>query len=436
MKQPPSQDTFTALRAMYYLSNLVGLAPFTWVTEESPRGRKRKKCIPSWYGRLHTIFMVLTVTTGTAVMTVWRIAYSYPRIRKVTVLITDLTLLFISYAFAVVSLIQCAREHHHSLSRMLTSITRVDDSLLYVCEKVWKNTGIFQASQFIYFVVYEVFFCLLQYNVWAKEHGTKNRNHIPISCIIHAVICVTEIRYFNLVLMLKRRFFILNSRFDSFPVTHRTASRTQASGVYFSTTSTGKHIQERQLRIGIPNEEEYAVPAIGNCSTRELQQQLHRQRCVSDIFGDVVSSVNSMYGLNVLLSLTLNFMSVTACLFFAITFDVNSHKDTSGEGEHYSPLMLSLIWAGVGIFKTCMITSSCNAAAGEAQRTAVLLQKLLLEPSLHPDIVKEIQLFLQQIRIRPVRFMASDFFTINHSTLCSFTGAVVTYLVILLQFHT
>jgi hypothetical protein len=318
---------------------------------------------------------------------------------------------------------------------MLTTISLVDESLLYPCEEAWKNTDIFQVSQFIYFVFYEVLLYCFQYNVWAKEHGSKNRHHIPISCVIHAVICVMEIQYLNLVLMLKRRFFLLNSSFDSFPVTHRNASKTRASGTYFITATARKHIQERHLKTVVQNEKDCAIRAAENFSTREWQRQLYRQRCASDILSDVVSSVNSRYGLQILLSMTMTFMSVTTCLFFGIVFAVKSQKDESSEGKHCSALVLSIIWATVGIFRTCMITSSCNSVAGEADRTAVLLQKLLLEPSLHPDIVKEIQLFLQQVRIRPVRFTASDFFTIDHSTLCSFIGAVVTYLVILIQFH-
>jgi len=264
-----------------------------------------------------------------------------------------------------------------------------------------------------------------------KENGSKTRNHIPISCVIHGVICVTEIQYLNLVLVLKRRFFFLNSRFHSFPSTQWTASRTHSYEVYFSKASAGHHIQERQLKLGAPNEQDCAIRAGVNYSTRDWQQQLHRQRCVSDI-----SSVNSRNGPQILLSMTTTFMSVTTCLFFGITFAVNSHKDTSSKSKHLSALKFSLIWASVGIFRTRMITSTCNAVAVEAELIAVLLQKLLLQPSLHLDIVKEFQLFLQQVRIRPVRFTASNVSTIGHPTLCSFTGAVATYLVILLQFHT
>jgi len=105
--------------------------------------------------------------------------------------------------------------------------------------------------------------------VWAKEHGSKTRNHIPIWCVIHAVICVTEIQHLNLVLVLKRRFFILNSRFDSFPSAQRTASRTQSCGVYFSKASAGHHMQESQFKRWAPNEQDYAMRAAGNYSTRE-----------------------------------------------------------------------------------------------------------------------------------------------------------------------
>jgi hypothetical protein len=152
---------------------------------------------------------------------------------------------------------------------------------------------------------------------------------------------------------------MLNSLFAPFPLAHRTASRTPSWGVYFSKASAGHHIQERQLKIGAPNEEDYAIRTAGTCSKREWQQQLHRQRCISDILGDVVSSVNSRYGPQIHLSMTMTFMSVTACLFFGITFAVKSQKETSSEGKHLSVLTFSLIWASVGIFRTCMITSTC-----------------------------------------------------------------------------
>jgi len=83
--------------------------------------------------------MILIVTIGSAVMMVWSTVYSYPQITKVTVLVTDQIVLFIASALAVVSLIKCAREHHHSLSRRLTSISRVDEILYPLRTSVEKH---------------------------------------------------------------------------------------------------------------------------------------------------------------------------------------------------------------------------------------------------------------------------------------------------------
>jgi ABC-type sugar transport system permease subunit len=316
---------------------------------------------------------------------------------------------------------------------MLSSILHVDEGLMYPSEDVWKNTNILQASEFIYFVFYEVFFYCFQYTVWANEHGSKNRYHIPISCVIHAVICVMEMQFFNLAVILKRLFSVLNSRIYSVPASHRITGKTHDSGIISRTPAANNKIRELQFKISIENKQGDAI-SVRNYSTKECQQQLYKLRCVKDILSDVVSS-NSTYGPQILLSLTMTFMSVTTCLYFGIGFAIKLQEDEGGQGKHKYALILCLIWAAVGIFRTVVITSSCNAASGEADRASVLLQKLLLEPSLHPDTVTEIQLFLQQVRDRPVRFTASDFFTLGHSTLCSFTAAVATYLVILLQFH-
>jgi gustatory receptor len=91
-----------------------------------------------------------------------------------------------------------------------------------------------------------------------------------------------------------------------------------------------------------------------------------------------------------------------------------------------------MCWALTQFFLLFCVTGSCNAASGEANRSAVLLQKLLLT-ELHPDTAEEVQLFLQQVSNRKVRFRAWDFFTINYTALGSIVGAITTLLVILVQ---
>jgi hypothetical protein len=91
-----------------------------------------------------------------------------------------------------------------------------------------------------------------------------------------------------------------------------------------------------------------------------------------------------------------------------------------------------MFWALTQFFLLFCVTGCCNAASGEANSSAVVLQKLLLT-ELHPDTAEEVQLFLLQVSNRKVKFKAWDFFTINYATLCSIVGGITTLLVIFFQ---
>jgi hypothetical protein len=93
-----------------------------------------------------------------------------------------------------------------------------------------------------------------------------------------------------------------------------------------------------------------------------------------------------------------------------------------------------LFWTFLHFLLLFCITGSCNAASREADRSAVLLQKLLLT-ELHPATAAEVQLFLQQVINRKVKFTAWDFFTINYTVLGSIVGAITTLLAILVLFQ-
>jgi hypothetical protein len=100
--------------------------------------------------------------------------------------------------------------------------------------------------------------------------------------------------------------------------------------------------------------------------------------------------------------------------------------------EFFHFVISIMCWGLIQFFLLFCVTGSCNAASGEANRSVVLLQKLLLT-ELHPDTAEEIQLFLQQVSNRKVRFTAWDFFTINYTTLGSIVGVITTFVVIFVQ---
>jgi hypothetical protein len=155
-------------------------------------------------------------------------------------------------------------------------------------------------------------------------------------------------------------------------------------------------------------------------------------RIIWDVLCDVSSSVNSMYGLQILLCIVGAFIETTTNLSYTITtLKVNALTNVG----LYHQMVTPIIWALMEFLLMFWISATCSAASGEANRSFTLLQKLLLLPELHPATAAEIQLFLQQVRELKVKFTAWDVFTINYTLLGSTVGAITTFLVILVQFQ-
>jgi hypothetical protein len=123
------------------------------------------------------------------------------------------------------------------------------------------------------------------------------------------------------------------------------------------------------------------------------------------------------------------FVELTMTISNAIVSTMMKHEN---ELEFLHFVISTICWGLIQFFLLFCVTGSCNAASGEANHSAVLLQKLLLT-ELHPDTAEEVQLFLQQVSNRKVRFTAWDFFTINYTTLGSIVGAITTFVVIFVQ---
>jgi hypothetical protein len=133
-------------------------------------------------------------------------------------------------------------------------------------------------------------------------------------------------------------------------------------------------------------------------------------RIIWDVLCDVSSTVNSMYGLQILLCLLSAFIDITTNLNYRI-IKIPSNAFTKLGSYHH--LLSSNIWALMQFLLLFWQTAICGTASGEANLSVTLIQKLLLLPELHPATAGEIQLFLQQGRDLKLRFTAWDVFTIN-----------------------
>jgi hypothetical protein len=161
-----------------------------------------------------------------------------------------------------------------------------------------------------------------------------------------------------------------------------------------------------------------------------LMRGLHYTLC------DLASSIDRMYGLQILLDFTLCFTTLTTSIYFCIQFITrqNIHSDVTESEGVTRAFSISVVWMSLVTIRLVAITASCNAASTEANYATHILQRILLEPDLHPNTMRQAQLFLQQVTNRPLHFTAWGFFTINYTALGTIMCSVATYLFILLQF--
>ncbi|KAJ9580474.1 hypothetical protein L9F63_024347 [Diploptera punctata] len=102
-----------------------------------------------------------------------------------------------------------------------------------------------------------------------------------------------------------------------------------------------------------------------------------------------------------------------------MTASLNYAIISSNEADLSCKIITTLLWTSLTI----------------TTLSIMLEAKLMLLREIHPDTKAEINLFLQQVNFRKVRFTAWDFFTIKYSILGSVIGAVITYIVIIVQFQ-
>ena len=153
-------------------------------------------------------------------------------------------------------------------------------------------------------------------------------------------------------------------------------------------------------------------------------------RIIYESLCDISSTINSMFGVQLLF--------ITAAVFIEVTINLNIPALLIMSNEESMNMMEYLNvfgWVALQFSIMFFMTGSCNRIKAEADHSSVLLQRLLLIPELTPDITAEVQLFLQQVTNRKITFTACGFFEIDYGMLGSFVGAITTLLLIFVQFH-
>jgi hypothetical protein len=225
-------------------------------------------------------------------------------------------------------------------------------------------------------------------------------------------------QFVNLVSLLKQKFKILNSYlgFAENPTKHKTDNNLLEMLLQTPRLKNDNNWKDDALQIEAfyqaLNRRHHSNITIQD-STNICIQNLHllqneKLRCralriIWDVLCDISSSVNSMYGLQILLFTVSAFIKITANLSYSI---ISLYTNAYDNANFYRDGLLPIILALMEFLQLSWITATCNASSEEANRSVILLQKLPLLSELHPATAAEIQLFLHQVRDRKPTFTA------------------------------
>ena len=419
-------DIFSHIIPIYYLSKIIGLAPLSLAYTHDTQGRVKVKLKTSVFGILHTVLTIMGIIGAQCCVLYFSDKLLIKDERKKKVVNLEFLIDGIAgVAGLALSLIRIRKQMDELLYKIyvVDGVLNTKYDILKINEKHLRVQLISLIS--IVFIVYanDGFVPPFDYSVW-------------IIYVCTTVKIVTIIQFVNLVSLLRQKFKILNSYLA--PAENPTQRRNDNNlweimlqTAHFRNEDNWKddalHIEAFYQAINRRHYSNIIMQDSTNISNQNswLQKEKLRFRALRiiwDVLCDISSSVNSMYGLQILFCIVSAFIDITTNLSYSIIKPPSNHQ-----------LLSQIIWALMQFLLLFWIAASCSAASGEANCSVTLLQKLLLLPELHPATSAEIQLFLLQIRERKPKFTAWGVFTIDYKILGSTVGAVATFLVILVQ---
>jgi hypothetical protein len=432
-------DIFTSIIPIYYLSKFTGLAAFSLSYCHDKQGRVQVTLKTSVPAVLYTVLLITGVIAALCfVLTFCRsVKLTFGTEETNQVLVSVFVLRGITCVTCLVTALTRIRNEMNSLLYKVSVIDTLLGKKNYILRSNKINAWIQVTSLTLILLV-----------VYANDSMAVNNNIKTGLWAIGIYVCnfirfVTIMQYVNLIFLLRQKIKILNNHLA--PVENPTPHSTD-NNVWDMLLQTRRFTNE-----DIWNDDELQLEAFYQALNRRhnsnimldytnisiqkswLYKEKLRVRAVRiiwDVLCDISSSVNTMYGLQMLLCIVSAFIEITMNLSIAI---IELKLKYGSNMRFYLNVVNPVIWAVMEFLKLLWIAATCSAACGEANRSVTLLQKLLLQPELHPAPAAEIQLFLQQVRDRTPKFTTWDFFTINYSFLGSTVGAIVTYLLIMLQ---
>jgi hypothetical protein len=410
MNKDISYDFCLAIRPLLYVSRALGLAPYAFAKKTLPGGKILEKPEISSAALIYSMFFVALYLCVFAVSFTFKYTYIFPHMLA-TDIVTNILLHTLSIS-SIVSLVLSVTKNRHAIVRITSLIAETERVILMSSREYYRKAKIILYVQvFVMFIVLGMF-SIYDYITWYSFESIMilSYSHMYVDTLIEWIVLI---QFVNMVVLLKDQFYLLNTRLSNL------------SGIF--------EIENSKEGFHLPSLE------IARVSVKEMKSHLTGEKILTfnnihDILFDAVHLVKSTYEAQIFLSLLSAFAGITIWSYFGLCFLYGYYSAEYPNVSTTRLLLLPIIRCLLHMAKLLCITVPCHSANNNMAHTSTVLRKIMLAFHTDPTTMSELVRFSHHVALRKFKYTVFGFLSLDLSLLVSMMGAVVTYLVILMQF--
>jgi hypothetical protein len=400
-------DIYTAVRPLYFVSKIFGLAPYSLKPEKC---LKKSRTVFICLYRLWSFVLMIELLAWVCIDMKYIAAEEF----KLKDRILQITFSVPMYFCTTISLFLSWTVNHHKIQCILAKLEENDHllSTMKYGHSIYRKIPLFLIIQFT--ISTSVFILIASYSFYAvrREQNFFNETSVFFETLSALMNSIVILQFVNLVLLLKKKYKYLNNVLESSTVTSFNATNLQ----YFNTNHITTIDVYASRRTSFDSEHRR------NSTSSKLRQFRNMRIMYSQLY-DVTCLINSTYGFSLLSAAVWVFVG----LISGVTLLLKLNADL------YNFVLVTVLWSGYCVALMAAITMSCSMAVNECNRSAIIVQKIIVRDDIHYEVVKELEKMLTQFQIMKIRFTACGFFNLDLPFFCRIFGATLSYLVIFLQ---
>jgi hypothetical protein len=431
-----SSDVQGACRAVLSVAKVLGLAPYTFITNT----RTGEETIDaSWkYNRSNIIWSLLLLTVQ-IMATLYRIASSFvQKPESVSSLFTTSIQFTLVHISGLVPITLGLTTNRTKMVQLVNKLSTVDKDLIHPSDNVYNRhkTRILISLVFCMLFIIPIYGSFVYFWESGGVLGGVLLSLADVTCFISDVVTV------NAVMLLRDRLLVLRKRLGSAFVAEfcccETSDNIKMNRIYQVLTASHAgsiskyerlpfYLQHRNTqdsvlfqRVISDNQSKVAVKII---TSRKIYHKLY----------DICCLINSMYGFTLFLSTVCLIVCFVSDVYNAIHLLIMPYSNKEGLVSKEEVVLFS-ISSLITAIRAILLTLPCQKTCEEQQKCVDTVQELLLRSD-HKYVTLQLKLLVSQLQNNRIEFTAYGFFFVNLSLLTTLTGVTVTYIILLIQVY-